>query len=139
VIDMQVGAKHKIDAGRIDTSPPQPVEETAPASLMPGRNFGTILAFTDAAVDQQCSAAGPKDEALDRESGFISCEIEEFRLQRATVRLKQLRIGFGEELRQRESKVVIVNDNVDDGITDRKPHEKLLTGSLGETRDNSGS
>src|SRR4029078_9937115 len=48
VIDMQMGAEHQIDFGRIDAGLPQPIEKAAPAPLMPGRDFGNVLVSADA-------------------------------------------------------------------------------------------
>ena len=60
VIDMQMGAEHQIDFGRIDAGLPQPIEKAAPAPLMPGRDFGNVLVSADATVDQQGFSAAAK-------------------------------------------------------------------------------
>src|SRR5262245_32402956 len=118
VIDMQMGAEHQVDFGRIDAGLPQPIEKTTRAPLMPGWNFGNVLVIADATVDQQGFSARSKDEALDGEPGQISGAIEKVGLQCAAVRLKQFRIGSRQELRQWKSKIVIVDDDIDGRVTD---------------------
>src|SRR5262249_30203702 len=126
MIDMQMGAEYEIDRGRIDAGLPQPVEEAASAPLMPGRDLGTIFAFADAAIDEDCSSLRSKHEALDREPGLVAVAHQKFALQHAALCLDHSRIELRQELRERKTKVVVIHDDVDDRITDRKTHGELL-------------
>ena len=111
---------------RINAGPTQPIEETASAPLMPGRDLRTILALADAAIDEDCSSSRSKHEALDREPGLVAVADKKLRLQHSTLCLDHGRIESGQELRERKTKIVVIHDDVDDRIPDRKTHDELL-------------
>ena len=125
MIDMQMGAEHEVDRGGINAGPPQPVEEAASAPLMPGRDLGTILAFADAAVDEDRSSSRSKQKALDRESRLVAVADKKLGLQDSPLRLDHVRIESRQELREWKTKIVVIHDDVDDRISDRKAHDGL--------------
>src|SRR5262245_59658106 len=95
---------------------------------MPGRDFGNVLVVADATVDQQGFSACSKDEALNGKPVEIPGAIEKVGLQRAAMPLKQFRIGSRQELRQWKGKIVVIDDDVDGRVTDRKTHESSCAG-----------
>jgi hypothetical protein len=121
-----MGAEYKVDRGGVDAGPPQPIEEAGVTPLMPGRNLRTILAFADTAIDQDRPPLRAKNEALNREPRLVARAQEKLWLQYAALRFDYKRIEPNKELRKRKMEVVVIHDDIDDRVPDRKSHGGLL-------------
>ncbi|MHC2309066.1 hypothetical protein ACVIJ1_005536 [Bradyrhizobium elkanii] len=80
--------------------------------------------LADASVDQQRSAAGSHHKTLDRVFRDAPGEVDEHRLQRGTMRFDQPPIVSGQEFGERKAEIVVVDDDVDGRVADRKLHDR---------------
>jgi len=55
VIDVQMGAEDEVDGFGRDARRTQPIQPACARTLAPNRDFGSILALTDACVDEDCA------------------------------------------------------------------------------------
>ena len=131
MVDVQMGAEHRVDRLRCDAGGAQPVEPARAGAPVPGRDLRPVLVLADAGIDQDRPPAQAQDEALDREAQHVAGEVDEIRLEPAALVPQRLEVEARQEPAQRQLEIIVVDDHVDGDVADGKAHAQSPSGAVG--------
>ena len=123
VIDVQVGAEHEVDRLRLDTGLGETFEEPALVTAVKVRNEGPLLALADAGIDQDRSARCTEHKGLDGEDQHAAFQIRMVGLKEGSCGVGLSGLGLGKELRDRELKLVDIDQHLHHTVPDLEAHD----------------
>jgi hypothetical protein len=133
VVDVQMGAEDEVNRFGRNARRAQPIEPACARTLAPDREFRAILVLADAGVDEDRAPVEFQSKALDRAAQAIAGEINEVGRDRIAAPFDRHKIESWQKRAQRQRKIVVIDDDSDLNIADRKTHKAAPISALVQT------